>query len=170
MMHTTVDTLDLSTVKPGDHITLMVHLGSACGSANFNLGDQRAQHARAGLLEDLQTVTGHLLVLAGGLDDEIADFAELLDALETALQPTPGGLRAQILAHDPDQVDITKAFVDRLGALAFEVSFEVTGAWLDDYDPGERGGCVGSVYEALKAKGLSNIAISDNAVVLETDF
>lgn len=143
-------------------ILILVHPGSACGSANFNIGKSAAQAARSRLIDELDHNLCGLLVIDGDLSDELVDYPALNDAILDALKSAEEGeeLSQRIFATDPDQVEGVRNFVEGLGEAAKGIDFTVSGAW---YHPEDGQGCVGSVVNELVRLGCK-AKVSDDAV------
>ena len=146
-------------------ILVLVHPGSACGSAAFNIGRQAANEARDGLCHELRTWTGGVIVLDGELSDELPSYPELQSQIDAAVQraTTAGQVSIRRMADDPDQVDEIRRIVNELGA--HTATYVVTGAWYHSIDGG---GCVGSVLDALRDVGAS-AELSDYAIDCDCD-
>lgn len=71
------------TLRP---VLVLVHPGSACGSADFNLGSSEASDARSRLANDLALWHGDIIVMDGFLSDEIATHPALDEAIQDALR------------------------------------------------------------------------------------
>jgi hypothetical protein len=145
-------------------ILVLVHPGSACGSADFNIGHIEARAARDGLCFELDAWAGGILVIDGGFSDELPEYPTLNAAIEGALERSlKAGLVSQrVMGDDPEQSDRAREFIGLLGADAQAYTFCITGTW---YMPDDGGGCVGSVLEVFQAAGLT-AEVSDHAVVL----
>jgi hypothetical protein len=138
--------------KPADIALVVVHPGSACGSADFNLGSVRAEMARRRLVGELEEWTGPVILLSGDLDDEIEDYPELADALDALRQRALEQGFEPIVhqAPDPQQTEVMLELLREESALAGCREFVVTGAW---YDPDDRSGCVNSVIQVIRESG-----------------
>ena len=66
-------------------ILVLVHPGSACGSADMNLGKFEARAARAELAYELDYWHGTLLVIDGELSDELPWYPQLDRAITECL-------------------------------------------------------------------------------------
>ncbi len=133
-------------------ILVLVHPGSACGSADFNLGPFEGERARDILAQDLADWEGGVIVIDGALSDEVPGYPSLADALDEALAQARPALR--ILGDDASDYDQRRAVLDaatQIGATPETVRFTVTGAW---FDPEEASGCVNSVRDALGMAGF----------------
>lgn len=144
-------------------ILVLVHPGSACGSADMNLGKFEARAARAELAYELDHWHGTLLVIDGELSDELPWYPQLDRAITECLArgahlPVPS---RRVLGDDPAQVESAREFAAQIGPAA-AAGFRVTGAW---YHPEDGGGCVGSVVDELRRLGYP-AEVSDNAVAL----
>jgi hypothetical protein len=139
----------------------LVHPGSALGSATFNLGSQIAQCERMALTNEIAAWDGHLIILSGLFDDEIADYPMFAEAIRTAKQR--GRDHGRIVetrdAPDPDQSEecLTAAAHH---AIPKDARIVCTGAWASL----GTSGCVNSVRDALKTAGYTNVHLSETAV------
>jgi hypothetical protein len=144
-------------------ILVIVHPGSACGSANFHLGKYNAQAFRDGLVDEIEAWKGGVIVLSGELDDELAYswYGRLGPAIDDLLAraKAEGMPSARVKAHDPDQIRAIKRLLKTPKNQAPE--YVVTGAWA--YEDGT--GCVYSVIEAIQSldfkADVSDTALSD---------
>lgn len=151
-------------------ILVLVHPGSACGSADANLGRLEAGAARNGLIWELDHWEGGLLVIDGDFSDELPGRPLLACAIEQCLRRASdcGAFSRRVVGNDPDQVARARECVQELvrgGRTAAGLSFIVTGAW---YDPSDGSGCVGSVVQELKRLGCS-ATVSEHAVCVEEE-
>jgi hypothetical protein len=147
------------------HILVLVHPGSACGSADYNLGKVNAREARENLIQTLDQWNGALLVIDGELSDELDFYPQFSRSIETALHRAKGlGLIGQrVIGNDPDQVLRITEFVTSMSEQdKADTAFTVTGAWLH---PEDGTGCVGSVHQQLLALGCKS-QVDDSAVSL----
>lgn len=146
------------------NILVNVHPGSACGSANSNIGRSDARSARQSLVEVLDGWTGGLLVIDGEFSDELPDYPAFEQAIDRALERALGQglISRRVLGDDPDQRDRICEFVADLPQGA-KPSFTVTGAW---YHPEDGGGCVGSVIQELQRLG-QQVQLCSSAVCIE---
>src|SRR5690606_34274136 len=149
--------------KPGarDHILIVVHPGSACGSADMNLGYDEADEARAGLMQELWDWQGPMAVIDGDLSDELTGMrpahCDLGQALSDALASAKadGHLAQRIRGDDNEafnQEDAIASLVEEHGWDPRCQRFTVTGAW---FHPQDGSGCVGSVRDVLANRGFS---------------
>lgn len=152
---------------------VLVHPGSACGSANDNIGKWAANGARDGLVMELDNWRGSVIVLETDLSDEIVNYPLLDQAINNALQraKADGLVSLRLMGEDPQQKDFIRDFVNTLTPEQKKTAtFEVTGAWFYREDGG---GCVGGVYDALIAMGcqanVSEYALCEDELVDEID-
>ena len=139
-------------------VMVVVHPGSACGSADFNLGDE-AGRAREVLARDIMAWAGDMLVVDGVLSDEIGHYALLAIALENAGdQKEARFVRCRACDDDGEWPHIVRRTFDREWP-GGPHRVTVTGAWLHD----DGGGCVGAVAEALRAHRVN---VADSALRL----
>lgn len=146
-------------------VLVLVHPGSACGSADFNIGKFEARASRDALAHELGTWDGALFVIDGALSDELADYPALDNAINLALAKAAaaGRIAKRVMGDDPDQVDRVRELAALMGAAARRATFQVTGAW---YDPADQEGCVNSVVNTLREMGCS-AAASDDAIRID---
>jgi hypothetical protein len=142
-------------------VLVVVHPGSLCGSADFNLGSEAAESVRVAITDELQNWTGDVLVLDGYLSDELVFYPELRDAINDAVDRAKG-FGERLVADDPDHAQIAVDFL-RQHALALNTPINLTGAW---YDPEDEFGCVNATCDALKASGFSNITVLSSCAVM----
>lgn len=157
----------MKTTAPNEPVNLLVlvHPGSACGSANFNIGKLDAGAAREALISTLQSWQGGILVIDGELSDELPFYPSLDRAIKNALSSAVehGQISRRVEGDDPDQMDRIREFVQEMPELQRSAHFEVTGAW---YHPEDGGGCVGSVLKELERMGC-RATLSDSAVTMD---
>lgn len=150
-------------------LLIVVHPGSACGSADFNLGPAEAGRAREVLAEDLDAWTGPIAVIDGDLSAELRQrsYRDLGTALEGALErAAEGGHRSLRMRGDNeeefDQAAAAEAIVADLQLAGGGWRVELTGAW---FDPERRDGCVNSVAQVLEGAGVPYL-LRDSAIRL----
>lgn len=158
-------------VKPP--ILVLVHPGSACGSADFNIGKVSARSARADLIAELEKSYDRLIIIHGELCDEIEFREDFHEAIEEAkswaksLEAEGEGMLVIMEGPDggkPNQEDCIRKVVKKMGkAEAQKYQFIVTGAW---YHPIDGQGCVGSVVNELRKLGCE-AEVSPSAVCFE---
>lgn len=151
------------------HVLIVVHPGSALGSADFNLGPAEARAAREALIQELDQWEGPLLIIHGQLSDELYRYPQMDQALRWA---QARNAQAGFPSHERDGCDENPPNANQEAAIQAWVaqeqwdpqatSFRVTGAW---YHPEDQGGCVGSVIARLKKLGYQ-AEVSPSAVVL----
>lgn len=148
-------------------ILLLVHPGSACGSAEFTLGKREATRARRALIKDLDSWSGPLIVIDGSLSVEL-DFPEY-QPLSWAIQGALSRARAEgQVAHREWGCDnISPRIAEAVGAVVarFHLSpethrMEATGAWAGGTGDS---GCVCWVASDFRARGFE-VTIRDSAV------
>lgn len=150
-------------------VLVVVHPGSLCGSANFNLGRSQAQDVRAGIVEELQSWPGGVVVIDGSLSDELSQYRDLQAAIDDALKraKSAGAVSVRLMGSDDqdfDQVEAIRQVVAEIGDVS-SFEFDVTGAW---YHPEDESGCIGAVTEALRELGASAF-VSESAACLSTE-
>jgi hypothetical protein len=141
-----------------ERILVVVHPGSACGSADFNLGTE-AGPAREALAVEIMTWPHAMLVVDGDLNDEIEHYAMLAIALENAGDVKERKM-IRVQACDPTEgwpEIVGKALDDEWPGGPHDVL--VTGAWVEPDD----GGCVNAVVQAV---GRHRVAVAPTALRL----
>lgn len=153
-------------------ILVLVHPGSACGSANYNLGRTEARCARESLVHCLDDHAGGLIVIDGDFSDELPDYPDLNQAIHKAIQRATdaGQVALRVMGDDGQDFNQTRAIASVLEAHPDLKShpFIVTGAWYEAPTPDdtEPGGCVGSVLTALATLGV-RAHVDESAVEIE---
>lgn len=147
-------------------ILVVVHPGSACGSANFNLGRFAARGARDALVREVEDWSASVVIIDGSLSDELPYYPALQQALDGCLRRSAaaGGLAVRVMGDDPEQVDRIREIATAMGERARRAHFVVTGAWLEP----KEGGCVGSVVRELRSMGCT-AEVARSAVFLDMD-
>lgn len=154
-------------------ILVVVHPGSLCGSADFNVGVDAAAKARQALIQEIQLATGAgVIVLDGDLSDELnlRQYADLDGAITRGLEraQNQGLISSRVWGDDPDQVDRIREAVESMAPADRVREFLVTGAWYYEPDPGGPDascgeGCVGSVVAELRRLGCT-AQVSEHAL------
>lgn len=137
-------------------ILILVHPGSACGSATFSLGEDEAEKARRTLEADIARWTGHVMVVHGELSDELSDYPALAEAIRACRLrcASHGFLVREIMACALSDEDWDGIVQEALLKLKQEIpgalEASITGAWksLDD------SGCVNTVCEISNTVGI----------------
>ena len=147
-------------------LLVIVHPGSACGSADFNLGSNFAGRAARELLAaDIEVWNGALLVIDGSLSDELPRHPRLNTAILRAL----GTARAHRAIAErrygdskirPHQDETAKRFITYMKLVPAEWHIELTGAWAD-----EDTGCVSDVRDVFHENGFAT-HIRDSALLM----
>lgn len=149
---------------------VVVHLGSALGSANMNLGKLDARAARDALASEFEQWTGDVVVIHGALSDELPCYPHLQRTFESMLaRSRAAGHEVAVLdgddASEHNQEDAIDEWLASRACEPGSVHFRVTGSW---YHPADGGGCVGSVIDRLRERG--HVAeVDDSAVTLDLD-
>lgn len=151
--------------SPTEPVLVLIHPGSAVGSANYNLGEAAARDARDLLAQELAHWKGHVLVIDGALSDELERVPSLAHAIDECLARNRacGYLSLRLKGDDPEHLD-------RLGELCdsgfpFAARFVLTGAW---YEPANGGGCVGSAATLLRARGFEAL-VDESALQIDVE-
>jgi hypothetical protein len=162
-----LNTKTAATQKQAEsRILVIVHPGSCCGSADFNIGSDASEYRRV-LVNFVQRWNGAVIVMRGELDDELSygRYAALGGAITQALSraKASGHLSLSVSAHDPAQVTKMQGILKKAAAYGItpETRFILTGAWVYS----DTTGCVGSVNEVLMNAGyateISHTAFTD---------
>lgn len=146
---------------------ILVHPGSACGSADFNLGSEDAAFSRSRLISDLDAWSGPIAVIDGRLSRELAQRAYY--ALGTAVgnaiaRAARQGLFAEHFKGEDgtarDQVWAMLRIIERANLTPQTHRVELTGAW---YNDNGISGCVNDVRRALEKRGF-DVAVRSSAI------
>lgn len=132
-------------------LLIIVHPGSACGSANMNLGKSQASGDRDALANDINQWRGNVLVLDGEYSDELHYYSNLDSAITGAVSRAEIGIR--IMACDQSSDDWVSDLVKTVRRLNLpkETPIEITGAW--HHPDHENTGCCNAARDAMKAMG-----------------
>ena len=133
--------------KEGKKVLVVVHPGSACGSADFNLGDVAGSNGRHALCRTMHTWEDRAVVIDGNLSDEIARYPQVDIAIQNLLERAPGSTRVNA---DPSDAEWTRRAREAVSATGASKAL-LTGAWhhLDNDD-----GCVNHMAKALQSEGI----------------
>jgi hypothetical protein len=154
-----------------DNLTILVHPGSCCGSANYNIGRFLADSSRDLLVDYLDKFCSikkeGIIIFDGALSDELIDYPRLDAAIKNALvrAANSGSVAMRIFADDPDQVSETEKLC-RSGIFKNK-NISLIGAW---YEPDENSGCVYSVLEVLNRYHYEADIIEDACFIMGNDF
>jgi len=144
-------------------IMLLVHPGSAMGSADMNLGRQEARAAREFLADDIAAWKGPFFVIDGSLSDEVPGHARFHAAIESALKQAKK-LGGRIWGCDdvgPHLSETLPALLRSLPQITPKTHrFELTGCWATRHG---KWGCVNAAADALIALGFDT-DIRDSAI------
>lgn len=128
----------------GERILVVVHPGSACGSADFNLGTD-AGAAREALAAEIMAWSDDMLVIDGDLSDELEHYAVLAIALDNAGDDKRRRMVRTVAC------DLHEGWPAMVGTTVDAEwpngphDILITGAWLH----GDGGGCVNAVLQAV---------------------
>ena len=139
---------------------VVVHPGSACGSADFNLGGVEAAQARERLSNTVFKWTGPVLVIDGELSDELAIYA--LPALALINKEDAGSTERTMACALTSDDWVEKACLFISERVNPETEILLTGAWHQKED---RKGCIDAVEKNLNEMGYRT-EISACALVL----
>lgn len=146
-------------------LLVIVHPGSACGSADMNLGVEAAEQCRMEMQSLVEGWEGAVAVIDGELSDELSggerSWSEwgraINEALERARQQKLLAVRMMgDDSHEYNQQAATKDLVRQHRLDPQSTAITLTGAWVDD----SGGGCVHAVREVLDELGF-NPVVSD---------
>jgi hypothetical protein len=155
------------------HLLVIVHPGSACGSADFNLGRYSARADREYLADDIAAWEGAVLVIDGFLSDELTNYPALNDSIKEALKKAK---KAKLISsrqygsdgEDRNQVVVAERFIKKHKLDPADWQIDLTGAWMT-----EDSGCVRSVMEVFNKAGyrtnVRDSALWDNSEEDETE-
>lgn len=146
-------------------LLIAVHPGSACGSADFNIGKFEARAYRDGIVSELNSWVGPVLIVDGELSDELPHYPVLNAAIDSALSRADasgfGSGRIYACAmNTPDWPQKVASAVSKL-KVSRDTSIGLTGAW---YSPNGGDGCVNHTHAALSEAGYTSIDILDSVV------
>lgn len=135
-------------------LLVVVHPGSACGSADFNLGRYEARADREYLAQDIAAWNGPILVIDGQLSDELPHYPQLDSAIKGTLARAKANkqLSLRLYGDDdapPHQEDTARKFIKQQKLNPAEWEIELTGAWMT-----EDTGCVRGVWKVFQAAGF----------------
>lgn len=141
-------------------LLIIVHPGSACGSADMNLGRDAAEIQRLEMQMLVQDWEGGVAVIDGDLSEELSggrsSWSEWGRSIDQALaRAKQEGLLAVRVMGDDDgdyrQQDAARDLVANYNLLPTDTRITLTGAWIDDSGDG----CVHSVRETLEELGFT---------------
>lgn len=131
-------------------LLVIVHIGSALGSATMNLGKMDADAGRDALQLAFEQWTGGVVAIHGELSDELPRYAALQKSLYDLMKRAEeaGHISASMYGDDSVGINQNEAITQWLDQanLDRETPIHVTGAWFHSTD-GE--GCVGGVRNTL---------------------
>lgn len=151
-----------------DRTLVIVHPGSACGSADFNLGSDPARDARMWLCTEIDAWQGGILVIDGSNSDELPSYPTLDGALSRALDraKAAGLLSERVFGCDdvpPHQDEAVRTTVANGWIRPDQGVITVTGCW---FDPSDESGCVNGVMDTLEELGFS-VTAGEHAVTVQ---
>lgn len=151
-------------MAPNRPVLIVVHPGSACGSADFNLGRDLADRQRLNMQEAVEQWTGPVAVIDGLFGDELDPDAwrrpwrEWGEAIEGALARAKdaGHLSERVMGADDgstplNQMEAARKLAEDHGLSPQDTPIVLMGAWVD----AQGGGCVHAVREELEEMGFS---------------
>ena len=145
---------------PKAKIMVVVHPGSACGSADMTLGFDVADTARANLIEEISLWRSGVIVIDGVFSDELvrSKYRNLGQAITGALnQAQATGLIAHREKGDdnePPHVDeAIRKVIRKFRLTPRNADISVTGCWTHPED--EKTGCVNGVRDDFRTYGFT---------------
>lgn len=154
-------------------LLVLVHPGSLCGSANFNLGAIDARMAREDVASVLQRHEGAFLVVEGGFDDELSSYPMLQRAIAECLDRNQMAGHTVIRHWGPDDALDGEHFTDTLPSVLQDlrrtlgdVPVALTGAW---YHPEDETGCVGACRKIAEDAGFCIAEVVEEVAELWND-
>ena len=121
---------------------VVVHPGSACGYADFNLGLIEGAIARERLTRTIMRWGEQIIVIDGELSDELKTYAQLGLALENARSAQ----RLQRIDADAEQPQWAQYAAGHISRRATSKRIMLTGAW---HHPSDRQGCIDHLQSVL---------------------
>ncbi len=129
---------------------IVIHPGSACGSADFNLGYVEAARTREALAQTIHNWDGPMVIIDGELSGELEKDAVIGLAIENAICSN----RATRIPWKD-----TSAWAEHAAQTIKELTngpVSLTGAWYEDEG---HMGCVNAVEDALGNIGVETIIL-----------
>lgn len=138
-------------------IMIVVHPGSACGSADFNLGKD-APAMRGALAREISAWRDDIMIVDGVLSDELPHYA-LLDVAIVNASDRPGRRLVRHRACDADGAAWPQSAAERFSAEwpGGPHLVMLTGAWAE----ADGSGCVNAVARAISGHAVT---VSTNAL------
>jgi hypothetical protein len=154
-----------------NEILVVVHPGSALGSADFNLGEEEASAGRVRLMAAMDEHNGDVLIIHGNLSDELSRFPDFQAALSEMIERNTrlGNVADEVRGDDQadhNQVAAIAQWVSQQKLVPDQCEFFVTGAW---YHSNSKGGCVGSVVDKLHEMGFT-AHVEGSVMDLDTEW
>ena len=151
-------------MKERGPLLVVVHPGSACGSADFHFGRQAAEACRQLITDRISGWSGHIIVVDGDLSDELPGHPKLQHAIEQGLARAieAGNTSERLMACDLTDADWPRT-VQRAVRQVPASHVVITGAW---YHPDGDGGCCNAVHDVVVGIGLT-ADIDDSALSID---
>ncbi len=152
-------------------LLVLVHPGSACGSANSNIGRGEAENFRRAMADDLRKHSGHFLVVDGDASSDLPYYGFLNTSISECLTRNgEAGFHAvRVFACDDytdGWEDIVTGKITNMG-LQPTTPVELTGAW---YCEDDSAGCVNAVNNDLTGLGFKCVVLDSAARDPEGDL
>ena len=140
-------------------ILVIVHPGSACGSADMNLDLDAADQARGGLMEDIDFWKGGVVVIDGEFSDELerSKYSDLGKSIVDALaRARAAGLISHREFGDdnvaPHQDTAVRKVIRKFKLSPETAEISLTGCWRHPDE--ENTGCVNGVRDDFRERGF----------------
>lgn len=147
----------------GNRVLIIVHPGSACGSADFNLGIEAAA-LRDAMAEEVARWDGDIHIIDGELSDELHHYARLGLAIECAIERalTTDRKVKRTMACALNDPNWTKKVSADFACLwpGTRNNVLLTGAW----HHADGSGCINAIHNVIGPQ--ERIAISERAMRL----
>lgn len=142
---------------------VVVHPGSACGSADFHHGRRLARAMRERLSQTLHGWRGAVTVIDSDLSGELAGEPDLAGAIDACLgrSHADGSAARRLSVAGERWIEAGRALIQEAGP----GRVVLTGAW---YHPDDDGGCVNAMRDALVQSGIA-VDIHGSAMSIDLD-
>ena len=128
--------------KEGKEVLVVIHPGSACGSADFTLGHIEGAEARHALCKTIHGWLGPCIVIDNDLSSELSVYAQIGLAIDSLPEP------ARIHACSSKKEWLDQAYESL--PEGSDKLFLLTGAW---HHPEEGSGCIDAIACRMEKEG-----------------
>jgi hypothetical protein len=158
----------MTTTTPRSKLLVIVHPGSACGSADFNLGRASGHAIRQCMVAEIEAWCGDMCVIDGRLSSELAkrQYFALGSAIRRALSRnraagfmTGRRFGCDSMMGDGNQIAAARRLIRDRKLRPGAVGIVLSGAW---FNPSDRDGCVNDVRRVFVRAGFE-VRISEGA-------